>query len=104
MFKSEHIHRGIKERHLREGYKNVFKPEHFSSAAQAKHVIAFSKLRGSAMTLMQAKSMHQFHHEKIYDLREGSKNPSDIDVFQAYCDLFNEIFFSVRSRVIVNST
>lgn len=101
MSKSEHRHRGIKERHLREGYRNIFKPELFSSSSLARHVVAFSKLRGSAMTRMQAKAMHRFHHEKIYDLSQkihtvrggASGSASDIDVFQAYCDLFDDLFF-----------
>ena len=93
MSQPEHRHRGIKERHLREAYRNIFKPEHFSSAALARHVVAFSKLRGSAMTRMQAKAMHRYHHDKIYDLSDESRQTSDNEVLQVYYHFFDDVFF-----------
>jgi len=56
MFKAKHHHRRIKERHLREGYRNVFKPENHSAPHLAEHAVAFSKLRGSSMTRMQTRA------------------------------------------------
>lgn len=101
MFKSEHRHRGIKERHLQEGYRNVFKPENHSRSSLARHVVAFSKLRGSAMTRRQAKAMHSFHKEEIFDLSDKESKFSDMDILEEYCYLFDDLFFfgSLKNHV-----
>lgn len=88
----EHHHRRINTDKLLKTLEHAFTPNRHNASHLADLLIHFSKRRNEQLTTLQKLSLHLFHSERAYDLRDAAEAP-DGKVLAAYFELFDRLFF-----------